>query len=71
MTLELNLTLELKDRVEKEAARLGISVDALTEKLFNEMFEDREDAADAQDIIHKTNPDEWRSLDELRKVVRV
>jgi hypothetical protein len=70
MSLVLETTPELDARLEKEAERRGVSVDALVNLLMDEMLEDMEDAADAQAIIHNTNPDEWRSLDDLRKAVR-
>jgi len=70
MTFTIETTPEREMLLKQEAARRGLSVDELAKILWDELLEDLEDAASAERVLANTNPNQWRSLDELRKAVR-
>ena len=70
MTLVIETTPGDEMLLQQEAVRRGVSREVLARELLREALEDLEDAADAARVLEGSNPQEWASLDDLRRAVR-
>lgn len=66
MTFTIDTTPETEALLQQEAVRRGASLEEVARTIFAEALEDLEDVADARNALSASNPQEWRSLDELR-----
>lgn len=61
---------ELRDLFAATAARRHRSMSQMLRELMWAAIEDADDAIDAEEVLAKTDPREWKSLDDLRRHVR-
>ena len=69
MTLIIEVAPERQTLLDEEAARRGVSPAELAGALLDEMLEDLEDVAEARRRLAQTKPEEYRTLDDLRKAL--
>ena len=71
MTLLIEVAPETEAELQAEATRRGLSVSQVAGEMLDDMLQDKEDAEDARRILAETEPEEWRTLDELRAALKV
>ena len=70
MTFVIEVTPELERAFADEAARRGVAAPELANEVLTDWLEDQQDAEDARRILKNTDPNKWRTLDDLRQALR-
>lgn len=70
LAMSIHIAPELESELHDMTARQGTTPDAVISQLLAGWLEDQKDITVAEQVLAMTDKSQWRTLDELRAVVR-